>query len=234
MSDIVKLRSSHPQIRFVRAAVELPEITHPFSRPGQSADGRSDSADVAESAERKEEREKEYLEAIRRAEYLRGLADGRSKIEDILLTDYAAKLLTEHTRIDVTVDEVREQLSVLYRSSEEAIVKFAFGIAERIIRREVSLDRSIVLSQIGESVRRVLGVERITIRVHPQDLAAVREQKSAIQANGDSIREIVVEADEGLEPGDSVLESDMGNIDARIATQLKQIENMLFEGRVVS
>lgn len=189
---------------------------------------------MAESAERKEEREKEYLEAIRRAEYLRGLADGRSKIEDILLTDYAAKLLTEHTRIDVTVDEVREQLSVLYRSSEEAIVKFAFGIAERIIRREVSLDRSIVLSQIGESVRRVLGVERITIRVHPQDLAAVREQKSAIQANGDSIREIVVEADEGLEPGDSVLESDMGNIDARIATQLKQIENMLFEGRVVS
>jgi flagellar biosynthesis/type III secretory pathway protein FliH len=83
-------------------------------------------------------------------------------------------------------------------------------------------------------VRRVLGVERITIRVHPHDLAAVREQKSAIQANGDSIREIVVEADEGLEPGDSVLESDMGNIDARIATQLKQIENMLFEGRVVS
>lgn len=234
MSDIAKLRSSDPKIRIVRAVVELAKITDPFSRPRQIGDDVSDSATEAENAEQKEKGEKENLEAIRRAEYLRGVADGRSKIEDILLTDYAAKLLTEHTRIEGTVNEVREQLSVLYRSSEEAIVKFAFGIAERIIRREVSLDRSIVLSQIGESVRRVLGVERITIRVHPHDLAAVREQKSAIQANGDSIREIVVEADEGLEPGDSVLESDMGNIDARIATQLKQIETMLFEGKVVS
>ena len=113
-------------------------------------------------------------------------------------------------------------------------MKFSFGIAERIIRKEVSLDRSIVLAQIRESVRRVLGVERLTIRVHPEDLKTVREQKSVIQANGDSIREIVVEPDEGLEPGDCVLESDLGNIDARVATQLKQIENVLFESKVVS
>ena len=168
------------------------------------------------------------------AEYQRGFAAGRRQAEDSYRTEAAEQLESERQRITQLVSASSQQLTDLFRLAEEATVKFAFGIAERVIRREVSLDRSIVVGQIKEAVRRVLGVETVKIRVHAQDLPLVKEQKSSIQAGGDAIREIIVEEDESLERGDCIIESEMGNIDARIATQLKQVENVLFESTIVT
>lgn len=231
MSEVMKLRSSHSRIRVVRAAAALPEITPMKGTPVRDQFSISGKGDIEHRPARTREDE---IDELCRAEYNKGVAQGNRNAAEQLGNEYEERLLAEKARIDGIVNAVREQFSALYGSTEEAVVKFAFGVAERIIRREVSLDRTIVLGQIRESVRRVLGVERLTIRVHPDELAAVREQKSVIQSNGDSIREIVVEGDEGLALGDCVLESDMGNIDARLSTQLKQIENVLFESKVVS
>ena len=227
------MSSSHSRVRLLRTPLVFPDL--------KDAAGGSGANDVVRpSADREDFGTKNGspgandLELIRRAEYLRGVADGERKAAATIRSEQQSELAAEKNRVNALVEEVRDHLSTLYKESEEAVLKFAFGVAEKIIRREVGLDRGIVLGNIKESVRRVLGVERVTIRVHPGDLASVREKKSIIQANGDSIREIVVEADEGLNPGDCVLESEMGNIDARISTQLKQIENMLFESKVVS
>jgi flagellar assembly protein FliH len=226
------MRFPHARIRLVRTANALPEIT--ATDPVSLRACRQAESEAAKPYPQREMTQHDYLEELRRVEYERGMADGRGAAETALMLNHEAALAAERGKLEGVITELKEQFSDLYQSSEEAVVKFSFGIAERIIRKEVSLDRSIVLAQIRESVRRVLGVERLTIRVHPEDLKTVREQKSVIQANGDSIREIVVEPDEGLEPGDCVLESDLGNIDARVATQLKQIENVLFESKVVS
>jgi flagellar assembly protein FliH len=233
LSELVKLRSLHAKIRVLRAAVALPEISPEEGSDEQGHDRGSDS--YGGDCEQQQVRiRQDEIDELCRAAYNRGHAEGTGSARNQFQSEYDSNLLAEKDRIDGLMATMREQFSVLYGSTEEAVVKFAFGVAERIIRREVSLDRSIVLSQIRESVRRVLGVERVTIRVHPDDLVCVREQKGVIQANGDSIREIVVEGDEGLEPGDCVLESEMGNIDARLSTQLKQIENVLFESKAVS
>ena len=173
-------------------------------------------------------------ESLLQSEYHRGLVDGQRKAEDMLRSEMAGRLQSERERIDKLLTSTSEQLTELYRSSEDAIVKFAFGIAERVIRKEVSIDRTMVLGQINEGLRRVLGVETVKVHVHPGDLQLVREQKSIIQASGDSIREMIIEGDASLEPGDCVIESEMGNIDARISTQLKQIENVLFESKIVT
>jgi flagellar assembly protein FliH len=233
LSEVVKMRTSNVKFRVVRAAAALPEIT-PEAGRSRAVRELSSPEEGLSREQRLARSQQDEVDALCRTEHQRGFVEGKYSIAEQLENDYAAKLEAERNRIDGIINGVREQFSALYASSEEAIVKFAFGVAGRIIRREVSLDRSLVLGQIRESVRRVLGVERLTIRVHPGDLAAVREQKSVIQANGDSIREIIVEGDESLEPGDCVLESDMGNIDARLSTQLKQIENVLFDSKVVS
>jgi flagellar assembly protein FliH len=174
------------------------------------------------------------VDAALRAEYERGVAEGRRHADETLKVHALDGVQAEHQRVERFFAKAAEQWSGLYAASEEATVKFAFGIAERIIRKELSVDRNIVIEQIKEGIRRVLGVETVKIRVHPEDLPLVREQKGSIQTSGDALREIVVEGDEGLESGDCIIESDMGNIDARISTQLKQIENVLFESKVIS
>jgi len=229
LSDILKLRSKQPRLKIARAVSALPDIR---SMPPhvEAAPGNGDAALRQETTAAPEG----SMEALLQREYQRGMVDGHRRAEDTMRSEMAGRLQAERDKIDQLLTSTAEQLSGLYRSSEEAIVKFAFGIAERVIRKEVSIDRTMVLGQINDGLRRVLGVESVKVHVHPSDLQLVRDQKTVMKASGDSIREMIVEGDESLEPGDCIIESDMGNIDARISTQLKQIENVLFESKIAT
>jgi flagellar assembly protein FliH len=85
-----------------------------------------------------------------------------------------------------------------------------------------------------EAIRRIVGVEIITVRVHPEDEALVRSHRSALLSSSDSVREIVIEGDESIERGGCILESATGNVDARIGSQLRQIETALFGAQLPS
>jgi len=97
------------------------------------------------------------------------------------------------------------------------------------LRREVILDDTVVLQQIKEGLRRVLGVDHIKVRVNPIDEAMVREHRAAVAMGSDSLRDMLIEADEKVERGGCILESDSGNVDVRLSTQLKRIEAALLE-----
>ena len=225
------MRSDHSGLKITRAHAILPEITP--SRPAQqkakphdrilTMDG--DPGNVRRS-------EISNVDAVKREEFGKGVLEGKRSAEQALKADYEKRLELEHQRVESLLTALNEQLLTIQSATEQALIKFAFGIAEKIIRKEIGGDRQIVVEQIKEGVRRVVGVENIRVRIHPEDLPLVREQKSVIQGSGDAIREIVVDGDETLEPGDCIIESDMGNIDARVATQLRQIEMVLFEGRL--
>jgi len=166
---------------------------------------------------------------VRREEYERGLRDGKRQAVQLAAKENEASLLAERKRMDTLLESFGEQFSVLYRQSEQALVRFSFGVAKHIIGREARVESDLVLARVKEGVARILGVEKIKIRVHPGDLELVRNHRDRIRTMGDALREVVVEADDHLEQGDCILESDLGNIDARIATQLKQVEDALFD-----
>lgn len=228
MSEILKLRSHGPAAKIVRAQTVLPEFGA-AARHRQQPPAASKTASTVPSPE---SAHVSTVEAVRRDEYQRGLIEGRRQAEVSLKASHEESLETERRRVDDLLKGMTDQLTNLSALSEQAVIKFAFGVAERIIRKEVVIDRQMVVDQIKDGIRRVVGVANVKVRIHPSDLAFVREQKNVIQASGDAIREIVVEGDENLEPGDCIIESEMGNIDARISTQLKQIENVLFEGKI--
>jgi flagellar assembly protein FliH len=230
LSEVLKLRASRAGLKISRAVSVLPQVSSGSSsrRPGppeNSAAGQMRGGGFVGVDD---------LETRIGAEYQRGVVDGQRKAEESVRARVSEGIQAEHQRVEKLFGHAAEQWAGFFAASEEAIVKFAFGVAERIVRKEISLDRAIVVEQIKEGIGRVLGVESVKIRVHPGDLPLVRQQKGSIQSSGDALRDIVVDGDESLEPGDCIIESDMGNIDARISTQLKQIENALFESKVIS
>jgi flagellar assembly protein FliH len=111
---------------------------------------------------------------------------------------------------------------------ERDLFRFALAVAERIVRREVMMDDATILRQVKDAIRRVVGVESIRLRIHPQDEAVVRQHRPGIIASVDSLRDVVVEPDAAVEPGGCIIDSSSGNVDARISTQLQQIETALF------
>ena len=128
------------------------------------------------------------------------------------------------------MENIRKEFSNLQQRSEEIVIRFTLAVAEQILRREVILDNTVsVIQQIKEGLRRVLGVDHIKVRVNPIDEAMVREHRASVASGSDSLRDMLIEADEKVERGGCILESDSGNVDVRISTQLKKIESALLE-----
>ena len=172
--------------------------------------------------------EERLMRVSREDEYNRGFEEGKAAAEEALRSEYETRMLEERNRLSVAINGIETQLTHLYERIEREAYQFSLAVAGRIIEREVTLDDQIVVRQVREAIRRVVGVESIKLRVHPLDEPVIREQRNVVLTSTDSVRELIIEADEKVEKGGCIIESGSGNIDARRSTQLKQIEAALF------
>jgi flagellar assembly protein FliH len=165
------------------------------------------------------------------AEYERGFADGVARAEARLRSEYNERLAGHTARIESLLTSMQGQLWHLYERIERDAFRFALAVAGKIIKREVRADDGTAVRQIQDALRRVVGVDAIKLRVNPADEQVIREQRPAILATAESVREFIVEPDESIEAGSCIVECASGNVDARWATQLRQVEAALF-GRI--
>jgi flagellar assembly protein FliH len=160
--------------------------------------------------------------------YSRGVEEGKRIAEAAFQGVLDRMRAEEDIRIATLLTGISEQMKVFQGSVANDAYRFSLAVAERIIHREVALSDDVVITQIKEAIQRIVGVESIKIRVHPLDEAIVRSHRAAFLGSLDNVRDLVVEGDEGMERGGCILESASGNVDARISTQLQQIEVALF------
>jgi flagellar biosynthesis/type III secretory pathway protein FliH len=160
--------------------------------------------------------------------YCRGFADGeKSGFEQGERSAAEAGGL----KLDSLIESFRRGLSELQglrrrscRELEAEIARLALGVARKIIGREAGADPGLVAGAIREAFGRVEHAEAVTVRLCPSDLAHLNETRPRLLeelARGGRTR---LEPDASLSPGGCLLETDCGDIDARIEGQLRVVE----------
>lgn len=245
MSEIIKLHKPAGRAHLTRHEVSnlpFPELTPNYD--GVPADSRETPAALVDEemvpTVLMKRRAIEGDGMIQRSldnEYKRGFDDGCRSVEKRMREEFEIRVSDERKKTTLKVivqleslmENIRKEFFNLQQRSEEIVIRFTLAVAEQILRREVILDNTVVLQQIKEGLRRVLGVDHIKVRVNPIDEAMVREHRASVASGSDSLRDMLIEADEKVERGGCILESDSGNVDVRISTQLKKIESALLE-----
>jgi flagellar assembly protein FliH len=218
LSNILKIRAGVPGGRVHRLRGNGHEL--PALMPAPGGDSTSAPAPV-------------FIESTGDvlAEYERGFADGVAQAEARLRREYNDRLAGHTARIESLLTSMQGQLWHLYERIERDAFRFALAVAGKIIKKEVRVDDGTAVRQIQDALRRVVGVDAIKLRVNPTDEQVIREHRPAILASAESVREFIVEPDESIEAGSCIVECASGNVDARWATQLRQVEAALF-GRI--
>lgn len=108
----------------------------------------------------------------------------------------------------------------LRRETEEDLVRLAVAIARRILRREISTDPVAILGLVKAAFERIEAREVIRLRAHPEDARTIE----ASFADLGLPERIEVVADKKLERGALVVETERGELDASVETQLEEIE----------
>jgi flagellar assembly protein FliH len=108
----------------------------------------------------------------------------------------------------------------LRREAEEDVVKLSVAIARRILRRELTLDPDALLGIVKAAVERIQLRETHRVRVRSEDAALV----TAFLERIGSPHRIEVLADNALERGGLLFETQRGTMDSSVETQIEEIE----------
>ncbi len=108
----------------------------------------------------------------------------------------------------------------LRREAEQDVVRLSMSIARRVLRRELNMDPEALLGLVKVALERIDLRETHRLRVRPEDAPLM----TALLDRIGSPHRVEVIADGGLERGAVVFETERGNLDASVATQLEEIE----------
>lgn len=121
-------------------------------------------------------------------------------------------------RLAQTVEELAGLRTELIHKTERQVVELALAIAGRVLRREVSVDRELLIAMARIALERLGENTSATIRLNPDDYAFIGAKTQV----GDSSLVRVV-ADPLVSSGGCLVQSDFGLIDAGIDAQLGEM-----------
>ena len=149
----------------------------------------------------------EAYEARRREGYDDGVMEGRM--------EQAEKMMETAIQAVEYIENIEETLVGVVTSAVRKIIG-ELDEKERIVR------------VVRTALVAVRSQQKVLIRVCPADEAAVRDALSAmITSAPGGVSFLDVSADPRMKPGDCILESELGVVDAGLETQLKALENAL-------
>lgn len=183
--------------------------------------------EVDVEAERYIEEAKGKAKEMEDEAYKKGFSDGKKEGIEI-----GRKEASE--RIEPVLDSFKkgvEELSIyrreIYERSEGEVLELVLSVAKRVIHKEISLSRDVILSVIRAAMKSVLSQDKITLRVNPGDLEIAMASKPDLKGLVDDINNISIKGDESISRGGCIIETDHRTIDARIEQQIKEIEEIL-------
>lgn len=113
----------------------------------------------------------------------------------------------------------------LYEKLSDDILDISIEVAEKIIKREVELDETILYGIVENALKTLAKDEnKITIKVSPTDVEYTKEIVPELLSSGQFEAKIFVSGSKDVEEGSAVIETSNGIIDANISTQLELIK----------
>jgi flagellar assembly protein FliH len=163
----------------------------------------------------------EQAEAIReqaRAEgradgYAAGLAQAEQEFKQLAET-LASGLGNAALDLAASRDELVESLT---RQAGEVSLQ----VAGQIVAGAFEFQPDLVIDVTRAAIRRLAERHRVTILLNPVDMERVAAAVDRLRAETGGIEFVEVKADRRIEPGAVIVESEYGEIDATIATQIR-------------
>jgi flagellar assembly protein FliH len=128
-----------------------------------------------------------------------------------------------------TLDGLTTLRRQICREAHEELVALAVGVAERLVRRELTADRTLLLERVQEFLTELDDATSITLRMHPLDLAYAESCKDDWRHLFGAVGQLRLEETHDVQQGDIRIETPTTSLDARIETLLATARERLLE-----
>ncbi|HUU27101.1 MAG TPA: FliH/SctL family protein [archaeon] len=162
--------------------------------------------------------EKEAAGKIKEA-YEKGKAEGAARAQEEI-----AQRAGELASVIAALKEARENL---LREAEKEVVDLVLAVARKFVNSAALMGNDLIKQTIKSAVKMITEKEKVIIRINPDDLEEVRAHQDDIIFVSDGIGKLEIRADKSIDRGGCVVETEAGNIDARIESRFSELEKAL-------
>lgn len=212
------MKMSSSNNRVLKTSDESPEI-RPFLL--KSVDSSTEDAHSGPEVDKDSERMK-----IEEDAYKRGFADGIHAGRLQILGEIENELKLLRVLIE-GIERVREEI---YGSIEADVIEISLTIARKIIYEAAEKERQIVVTTVQEAIKKASDREMLKIKINPVDYQILNKKRTELIQCLDGIKSIIFEEDESIQRGGCLIETNQGDIDARIDSQIRVIEGEIRKG----
>ncbi len=127
--------------------------------------------------------------------------------------------------LKASLEEFFGYKDVVYNEITKDILDISIKVAEKIIKKEVQTDKSVLESIVKDALKSLAKDEnKIILKVNPTDVEYTKEIVPQLLSSGQLEAKIFVTGDKDVEEGSAIIETSDGIIDANIGTQLEIIK----------
>ena len=170
-----------------------------------------------------EEIKEEAREAGREAGFKEGHKDGMKKAAE----DCEDILAAANEKANSLMSAALEARKVYLQMAEDDITSIAMSAVEQILPQHFIDAPQIILPLVRKALMKVRDQAEVTVHVAPDAYEFVLMAQAEFQHMLEGQAVLLIQSDASLQPGDCVLETPNGNVDARLATQIELVKKAI-------
>ena len=193
------------------------------------ADAESEAAQIVEKAKA----EAAQIVAEAQAQHDKIVSDARSEGFEQGSQEGYEKGVAEVDRLiermHKVLEAVMQRREEILQDTETQIVELVILMARKVIKILSENQKNVIMANTVAALRKVKTRGNVTLRVNIEDVKLTTAHADEFIQHVENVQGITVQEDSSVEKGGCIVETDFGAIDARISSQLTELENKILE-----
>ena len=127
------------------------------------------------------------------------------------------------------LEAVMQRREEILQDTESQIVELVILMARKVIKILSENQKNVIMANTVAALRKVKTRGNVTLRVNIEDVKLTTAHADEFIQHVENVQGITVQEDSSVEKGGCIVETDFGAIDARISSQLTELENKILE-----
>lgn len=127
------------------------------------------------------------------------------------------------------LDKAIEKRTAIIEDSETQIIELVLMIARKVVKVISENQKNVVVNNVIQALRKLKTRGEVLVRVNLEDVELASDRIRDFTRMVENVQSVTVVEDSTVDKGGCVIETDFGEIDARISSQLKEIEDKILD-----
>ena len=160
--------------------------------------------------------------------YDRGFRDGQDTARNVFNREIA-RIQEANRIIDVLVESFKHEYQKEIQNLKHSLIDLSIIVAEQIIKREVDKNDDFIHNQVQNIINEIDNEIIYKIILNPRDVSILEESKSKLVGDTSKIEDVKIVANDEIEQGFCIVETNIGEFDAQLHSQLEKLRQAMIE-----